>query len=257
MTVISKYKPGEFCWTDLGTTDVPGALKFYKGVFGCKVVQFPMEGSDEKYSILQIDGRDVCAVYPMSAEQRKARVRPYWRPYITVKSVAETLKKAKAAGGKVVMGPMAVGDLGRTAIVKDPTGAPFALWQPGTMAGAGIEDKAGTVTWHDLNTFKPAVAGKFYVKVFGWKIEDKDFDGNEYHMFALGREGVCGMWPSASKKILPSWVTHWKVSDCAKTVAKVKQLGGGIILGATAVPGMGHFAIVKDPKGAPFGIIGK
>jgi predicted enzyme related to lactoylglutathione lyase len=257
MAVITKYKPGEFCWSDLGTTDVAGAKKFYRGIFGCTFKDFPMAGTDETYSMLRVGGKDIAAIFPMPADMRKAKVKPSWNPFISVKSASGTAKKVKAAGGKVIVRPTKVMDAGHAAKVQDPSGATFGLWQPGKHKGAGVEDKPGTVKWHDLNTFNTKAAGKFYAKVFGWKIEEKDFSGNKYYLFLLDGEDVCGMWPEPSKTLGSSWLTHWQVANCAKTVAKVKRLGGRIILGATPIPGMGHFAIVTDPKGAAFGLIGK
>lgn len=257
MTAILKYTPGEFCWTDLGTTDVAGAKKFYGGIFGWKAVDLPMGPGDEKYSIMRIGGKDVSAVYPMTDEQRKAKTKPFWLPYIWVKNVDATVKKAKAAGGRVMMPPMDVMEAGRTAILQDPSGATFALWQAGMHRGAQLKNKPGTVRWHDLNTLKTKAAAKFYTTVFGWKAVSIDVDGHPYTPFLLGKKDVAGMWPEPTKKLPPSWITHWRVVDCKKTTAKAKRLGGRVVIGPIAVPGMGHFAILKDPKGAAFGIIGK
>jgi uncharacterized protein len=256
MTVIKKHKPGEFCWTDLGTKDVAGAKKFYQGIFGWKAMDIPV-GNGFTYSMMRIRGKDVCAVYSMTDEQRKAKTPQFWLPYITVKSVARTVTKAKAAGGKVVSAPMKVMDKGAMAILQDPTGAVFAIWQPGTHPGAGLEDVPGTVTWHDLNTRNTKAAGKFYTTVFGWKLAEQDFSGNNYYLFRLKNEAVCGMWPMPLKKLATCWLTHWKVANCATTVAKAKRLGGRVLMGTTRVPGMGRFAVLTDPKGAAFGIIGK
>jgi len=255
MAVIKKHKPGTFCWTDLGTTDAAGAKKFYRSVFGATVTDFPMGPGNEKYSILRVKGKDVCGIYPMSAEQKKMKIPPSWLPYISVKSVDASAKKAKAAGGKIVAKPMGVTDIGRMAVVADPTGAMFALWQAGTRRGAQIDDTPGTVGWHDLNTMKPPLAGKFYPKVFGWKSVDQDYSGNAYHLFKLGRTNVCGMWPFPMKKLGPSWLTYWQVSNCANTVTKVKRLGGRALMGTTVVPGMCRFAVLKDPQGAAFGVL--
>jgi predicted enzyme related to lactoylglutathione lyase len=255
MAVIKIHKPGVFCWTDLGTTDVAASKKFYRSVFGATITDFPMGPGNEKYSILRVKGKDVCGIYPMSAEQKKMKAPPAWLPYISVASANAGAKKAKSAGGKIVAKPMDVGDVGRMAVVADPTGAMFALWQAGTRRGAQLDDTPGTVGWHDLNTMNPPVAGKFYSKVFGWKSVDQDYSGNAYHLFKLGRTNVCGMWPFPMKKLGPSWLTYWQVSDCAKTVSKVKRLGGRALMGTTIVPGMARFAVLKDPQGAAFGVL--
>ena len=53
--------------------------------------------------------------------------------------------------------------------------------------------------------------------------------------------------------------THWKpyvaVEDPAATVAKATELGGEVLLEPMDVPKVGRIAVLKDPQGAPFGII--
>jgi predicted enzyme related to lactoylglutathione lyase len=144
---------------------------------------------------------------------------------------------------------------GSLAIIQDPTGATIGLWQPGSHVGATISDTPGAVCWQDLNTPKPSVAAKFYGKVFGWKWATKDYSGRKYTSFMLGKQAECGMWPAPIKNMPPSWVTDWQVADCDKTVAKVKRLGGRVVKGTTEVPGICRFAVLKDPKGAVFGIL--
>jgi predicted enzyme related to lactoylglutathione lyase len=255
MTVRKSYKPGEFCWTDLGTTDVASAKKFYTAVFGCTVTDVSPGPGAALYSILRVKGKSVGALYPMTAADKKKKTKPAWIPYVSVKSVARSFAKAKALGAKVVDAPVAIDDAGRMAFMKDPTGAEFALWQPGTTAGAELEDVLGSVNWHDLNTKKTEAAGSFYAKMFGWKIIEQDFSGNNYFAFKLGKEPVCGMWPEPLSKLAPCWVTYWIVADCAKTVTTAKRLGGRALMGTTAVKGMGHFAILADAQGAAFGVI--
>jgi uncharacterized protein len=255
VSVIKRHSPGKYCWADLGTTDVAASKRFYKSMFGWTSTDFPMGPDGAKYTIMRVKGKDVGAVYPMAPEQKKAKAPPAWIPFISVKSADATAKKVKAAGGKIRVAPMDVGDLGRQAVVQDPTGATFAIWEPRKHKGAGLDDTPGTVCWHDLNTPKTSAAGKFYSKVFGWTTKDEKYSGNDYHLFKLGRTGVCGMWPQPLKKLPPSWVTYWNVANCDKSVAKAKRLGGRTLMGLIEVPGMCRFAILKDPQGAAFGVL--
>lgn len=257
MTVRKSYKPGEFCWTDIGTTDVKAAKKFYKAVFGCTITDMKMGPGADTYSILRVKGKDVGGLYPITAADKKKKVKPSWLPYISIKNLARSMAKAKAAGAKVVDAPKEVGDAGRFAVLKDPAGAEFALWQPGTNPGADLEDAPGSVTWHDLSVKNTKAAGKFYTTTLGWKVRERKFSEGAYYIFMLGKIQACGMWPSPMSGLPPCWITHWKVADCAKAAATVKRLKGKVLMGPMAVPGMGRFAIAADPQGAAFGIIGK
>lgn len=250
MKLIKTFNAGEFCWVDLGTRRPAAAKKFYRGVFGWTVKDFPM-GDGDAYSIFRVRGKEVCALYPAPGGRNK----PAWRPYVVVKNVDAATKTAKAAGAAILTKPADTMEGGRFAAVRDPSGATVALWQPAKSAGLGITDAPGTVSWHDLSTPKINAASTFYAKVFGWKRVSTGVGGNAYHLFKLGRKNVGGMWPQPMKKLAPGWITHWEVADCAKAVAKAKRLGGRALMGATRVPGMGRFAVLTDPQGAAFGVI--
>jgi predicted enzyme related to lactoylglutathione lyase len=252
MTAIRKHLPGEFCWADLGAPDVAGAKKFYRSVLGLEAQDIPM-GPGQCYSLLQIKGKDVCALYPMMPEQRGRP--PAWVPYIAVTSVDRTLKKVTAAGGKVCVGPVEAMKAGRMAVVQDPQGAVFALWQARAHKGSKVKGVPGSICWRDLSTSDRPAAAKFYGKVFGWKLETQDFSGNSYYLFKQGKKGVGGMWPHPLPKHLPAWFTYWVVESCAKAVTKAKRLGGKVILGPITVPKTCTFAIVRDDQGAAFGVL--
>ena len=72
--------------------------------------------------------------------------------YIAVGSADQAASKAKQLGGTVVMPPFDVMDFGRMAVIQDPTGAHFCVWQAATNTGIGIAHVAGTLCWADLST---------------------------------------------------------------------------------------------------------
>jgi predicted enzyme related to lactoylglutathione lyase len=254
MAIVKKYKPGQFCWADLGTTDVAAAKKFYRSIFGWSARDIPM-GEGSVYSMLEIKGKEICALYPMDSGQKKAKVPPFWLPYIAVANVDRTVKKAKAAGAILCLDPHDVPGAGRMAILQDPTGARFAIWQARGNIGTKLSAVPGTVGWHDLSTAKTAAAAKFYAKVFGWKVKTMDFSGNSYYMLKLGNQGLGGIWPQPLPNHLPAWFTYWFVKSCARTVAKAKRLRGKVVLGPITVPETCQFAIIRDPQGAAFGVL--
>ena len=251
---VKKYKPGEFCWTELGTPNPAGAKKFYRSLFGWKFTDYPM-GGGFKYSIAGLRGKDVCGLYPMMPARKGTKAAPYWLPYVSVKSVDAMVKKATAAGAKVVTKPMDVMEQGRSAVLRDPTGAVFAFWQARAHGGAAASGDVGTVGWHDLNTRKPEAAAKFYTKAIGWKMERQSYSGNAYYLMKVGKESIGGIWPESMKKLPPCWITYWQVENCAKATARVRRLGGRVLMGPITVPEMVHFAIARDPYGAVFAIM--
>jgi predicted enzyme related to lactoylglutathione lyase len=53
---------------------------------------------------------------------------PHWRAYFTVESTAATVAQLEALGGSVLAGPFPIPG-GSIAVVQDPQGAEFALFQ--------------------------------------------------------------------------------------------------------------------------------
>ena len=49
--------------------------------------------------------------------------------YVSVTSADETAAKAKELGATLLAGPFDVMTFGRMAVIQDPTGAVFSLWQ--------------------------------------------------------------------------------------------------------------------------------
>lgn len=255
MTKILKYLPGEFCWADLGTTDLPAAKKFYSKIFGWKSFDNDM-GPAGIYSMQRLDGKDICAIHTAGSAM-EGKPKPFWLPYIGVKNVERAIKKAAAAGATVHLGAQDVPNAGRMAILGDPAGVGFALWEAQGNIGTRLKQVPGTIGWHDLSTPDRAGATKFYSKVFGWKVQTQDFSGNSYYLFKLAgkRDGIGGMWPQPLPQTAPTWFTYWGVKNCARTVTQVKRLGGKVLLGPITVPETCSFAILEDPQGAGFGVL--
>ena len=125
------YIPGVPCWVDTMQPDPEAALPFYSGLFGWEFEDMMPEGSEGRYFVGRLRGRDVAAVGSIPAG---APPMAMWNTYIWVASADDTAAKARGAGGGVVMEPFDVLDSGRMAVLADPEGAVFSVW-----AGEGPE----------------------------------------------------------------------------------------------------------------------
>ena len=153
--------------------------------------------------------------------------------------------------------PFDVFDLGRMAVVKDPTGAVFALWQPGTNKGAEIYNVPNSFVWNELMTTDTKKDGDFYSKVFGWGKDVQNFGPLEYTMLINGDRpngGMLAITPEMGN-IPPNWLVYFSVDDCDAKVQKATELGAKVMKPADDIPGIGRFAILIDPQGAAFSII--
>jgi len=116
---------GTFVWDELMTTDVEGAKSFYKEVFGWTAKDMDM--GEMTYTIFVRAG-DVDAAGCM---ERPAGVEapPHWLPYIGTKDVDATAAKAKKLGATIFRDGTDIPNMGRYAIIQDPIGAVFGIWQ--------------------------------------------------------------------------------------------------------------------------------
>lgn len=80
------------------------------------------------YTLFQKNGQDVAGM--MNPTPDTPGEGCYWHSYIAVEDVEECAKQAPLIGGRVVVPPHDVPDVGRVCAVADPTGAIAHLMQP-------------------------------------------------------------------------------------------------------------------------------
>ena len=255
MPHIDKHPPGAFCWIELATTDQNAAKSFYSSLFGWASQDFPM-GPTDFYTMFQLEGRDAAAVYTMRPEQRSQGVPLNWMIYIAVESADDAASRIPQLEGKLLAPPFDVYDIGRMAVVQDPTGAVFALWQPKKHTGTGISGVPGTLCWADLMTPDPARAKEFYTGLFGWRIIKGENDPSGYLHIANGEKFIGGIPPAKFRdpNVPPHWLAYFVVSNCDETAAKAKELGAMTHLAPMTVEKVGRMAILADPQGAVFAL---
>ena len=248
---VTSHIPGKFCWGELCSTDAGAAAAFYGAIFGWSSDKTPM-GPDAFYTLFNIEGDQTGGMY-----EDNSGTRPVcWAAYIRVVSVDDTVTKIQEAGGRVLAGPFDVMTHGRMAMVMDPAGAAFAIWEAKNHIGYGRIDEVGAPCWSELNTRDTETAGKFYSTVFGYGIK-KSTEPMEYTEFQIDGKSIAGMLQMSPEMegVPPHWLTYYLVANCAETVAKVKELGASVPFGPVAIPTVGDIAVVIDPQGAAFGLI--
>jgi uncharacterized protein len=121
---------GEFCWTEIITTDVENSKNFYTNVFGWEFNQSKATGEDFEY--LEYNNPNsfpMGALFKMTPEMSgDGEVPPpHFTNYIHVNNVDEMAAKAFELGGKVIVPPSDIPNVGRFAVIQDPTGGTFSL----------------------------------------------------------------------------------------------------------------------------------
>jgi uncharacterized protein len=257
MKDIKRHAPGTFSWIELGTSDPAGAKKFYQSIFGWTAMDVPM-GPEFVYTILQLEGQDVGALYKLMPDQVSMGVPPNWLSYVEVQSADDAAGKAKQLGGSVVVEPMDVPQSGRFAVIQDPQGAKFGIWQSGQSTGMKVRDEVGSLVWNELGTTNEVEGEKFYMNYFGWTTELMPGEGPmKYTVFKNDNKGIAGMYQFTPEMqgIPPHWVPYIGVADADSTVNKTTAGGGKLMMGPRDIPDVGRIAILQDPQGAVFAII--
>jgi len=256
MATTTQHAPGTFCWPELATTDQPGAKQFYSSLLGWETVDSDM-GGGEFYTMLNLKDRPLGALYNMRAEERASGAPPHWNSYVSVESADRSAAKAKGLGGTLLAQPFDVMDVGRMAIIQDPTGAIFCIWQAKKHTGAAVLNEVGALCWTELMTSDAGKAQAFYTGLFGWKAEAMPMGPMTYTIYKNGDAQAGGMMQITPEMgpIPSNWMVYFAVSDCDGTVAKAGTLGGKTVVPPTDIPNIGRFATLQDPQGAYFSII--
>jgi predicted enzyme related to lactoylglutathione lyase len=257
MPEYSTHTPGTFSWVELSTPDQNGAIAFYHALFGWDVNNQPM-GPDELYSMFTIRGKEVGAAFTMRNEERKASVPPHWNMYVTVANVDAAATRAAELGAKVFAPPFDVMDAGRMAVLQDPTGAVFQVWQSNKHIGAKILNENGALCWSELTTRDPQAAEAFYTQMFGWTAEHNapstQMAYTEFHNNGTRGIGMMRMPPNMPPLVPSYWMPYFQVADCDASTEKVQTLGGALMVGPHDIPDTGRFSICRDPQGAMFAL---
>ncbi|MEO1089973.1 MAG: VOC family protein [Pseudomonadota bacterium] len=112
---------GTFVWNELMTRDVDAAKRFYEASLGWTFDAMPMpEGGT--YWVASSGGSMAGGMMALDGPQFEG-VPSHWFAYIEVDDVDARVAGLEQAGGKLMRPAFDVANVGRIAIVQDPTGA--------------------------------------------------------------------------------------------------------------------------------------
>jgi uncharacterized protein len=254
MTVIERHDEGTFCWIEIAARDQAG-LDFYPRLFVWEAETQPIPGGS--YTWFSLGGRPVAGGFLLGEQQIADGMPAHWNLYVAVADVDGAAERAKGLGGTLVVGPLDIPQTGRTAAVKDPTGAMICLWQATGHIGFRVRDEPGTFSWPELLTPDTDGAVAFYGGLFGWNAGESmgTAEGGTYTIFRLGGRGVGGLAPLPADDVGPQWLPYLEVADCDAAVASAVDLGGHVHHEGTTVDGVGRLAALGDPGDAGFCVI--
>ncbi len=251
MATMTSYTPGSFCWNELVTTDAAAAKSFYSSLFGWNATDQEVDPGNF-YTNLDIGGKSVAALYGMDKSQLERGVPPQWNLSVSVENIDEVAAKVASLGGTVVLPPFDVMDLGKLAIIHDPTGAKLCLWQPGSHIGATLTGENGAFCWWELQTHDIEKAKAFYTGLFGWVAGGSE----QYVEWVHNGTSIGGLLKIQPEwgEVPPNWQSYVMVPSVDDAAAKAATLSGSVMAPPMDIPGTGRFAVLADPQGAVFSV---
>jgi predicted enzyme related to lactoylglutathione lyase len=258
---------------DTSQRDPEAAVAFYSGLFGWDFDDAMPPGSAGRYFIARLRGGDVAAVGSVPEDGSAIAV---WNTYVWVQSADEAASKVRDAGGRVAIDPFDVTDAGRMAVLTDPDGAAFSVWQARAHKGARIVNEPGSLNFNGLNTRDAEGAKSFYSSVFGWETLGLGDDAEMWRLPGYGeflkqsdpglrrRMAESGA-PEGFEDVVatlnpirddqPDVPAHWSVTfavdDADATAERAAELGGHVVVPPFDAPWV-RMTVIADPQGATF-----
>jgi len=247
MTVSST--PGSPCWIELFTSDQDAATRFYGEVFGWTAGE-----ADEDFGGYLMFFRDGAPVAGCMRNDASSGSPDTWTVYLESPDIEATARKATAAGGQVVVGPLQVADLGHMLAVVDPAGARVGAWQPLEFHGFAVRGEVSAPAWFE--TLSTSYA--FYTDAFDWDARTMS-DTAEFRYTTLGADesATAGIMDArAFLQDAPSvWQFYVEVADTDAAVEKAVAAGATTVSPADDTP-YGRLALLEDPVGTRFAVMG-
>jgi len=251
MSERDAYQAGVPCWVDNLVPDPAAAMSFYGEVLGW---QFDGPGPGQYY-LAQVRGRDVAGL-----GARPSGVPAAWNTYVSVASADDAARAATGAGGRVVLEPFDALPAGRVAVIADPSGAVFGVWEPQDRQGAQLVNEPSAWAMSLLHTADTDACEGFYRELFGWEAEA--FGPSGMKLFRL--PGFIGGEPEqpvprdvgavmVSAADEAQWSVGFWVGDADAVADRAAKLGGTVVSPPSDAFGMRQ-AVLADPDGAAFSV---
>ncbi len=245
---------GKFVWYELMTTDLPGAEKFYTQVIGWTGKDAGMPHM--KYTLMSAGDTPVAGFMPVPTPT----MPPRWIGYIAVDDVDAEAGAVRRDGGTIHKEPTDIPGIGRFAIVADPQGIGFALFNAAGMDAPPLPppNAPGHAGWRELHAVDGVKAWDFYSKHFGWT-KDQAMEmgpGGVYQIFKTGGDQPAGgMMTKMPEMPVAAWLYYFNVDSAEAAAGRVTKAGGTVINGPMDVPGGQWILHGLDPQGGMFALV--
>ncbi|WCD90423.1 Putative glyoxylase CFP32 [Streptomyces xanthophaeus] len=245
---------GAPCWVSLMARDLGTAQQFYGAVVGWR---FRRDRLGESFSVAELDGVPVAGIGALAAD---LGVAVAWTPYFAVDDADAAVDRIRERTGTIAVGPVSFPSGGRAALVADPDGAVFGIWE-GAVSADWRVGRGPAPAWLELRTRNAFDSAIFYGAVLEW---------------ATGRTGCCEVSYEEDQVVLrqagepvarlnsgpvelagyaahtrPRWHVHFRVPRLRPAVEAALALGGRTVSDVTW-NATERWVALRDADGALF-----
>lgn len=242
-------KPGQFCWINIISPDLPATKAFFGSLLGWTFPEMPGMGF-----LIEVDGHRQGGLFDLNGPNTPPGQRPVIGVMVRVTDADAMGARINALGGKALP-PMDIGPNGRMVVGHDPSGANIDLWEVKSAPTSDVDHSLhGAMSWFECISDDVKRDTRFYQDLFGWTSEVMEMPGFLYTTFKLDGAFVAGMMQRSPEwgDIKPFWCTYFTVDDVEKAAREAVRLGGTLSIPVSEAQGVGRFCGITSPQGVGF-----
>lgn len=246
---------GKLVWVDLVTADIVDAQRFYGALFGWSFTR--LGDGPGAYTLVYKDDVPIAGMAqrtPQSGQKRAAR----WIAYMSVPDVKTAAQSVVDQGGQLLIAPRDMPARGEMALVADPDGALIGLLDSSSGDPDDFLPSEGDWIWAIYQSPDATSAAAFYQKLGGYEVVPQGLLGQAPHFFlqtdGYARASIAEI-PAERSGLQPDWVYFVRVKSVVDSLARVRDLGGRILVEPRPELLDGRLAVIIDPAGAPLGVM--
>ncbi|MGC1238399.1 MAG: VOC family protein [Acidimicrobiales bacterium] len=171
--------------------------------------------------------------------------------YFSTKEIGAAVGRATELGATVIVPAMEVMDLGWMAILVDPVGAMYGLWQPEGFQGFGVAYEENAPGWFDQVSLDPERAGEFYAALSG---HDVTSPAPDMRVLQNGEQWYASVSHSPTGEA-PQWKPIYVVDSLERIHELVTRHGGTILIKEMPVPGSAISTFIEPVNGTPMTVM--
>lgn len=218
---------GDFVWCDLSAFEVENAKDFYHHLFGWSYDEM-VQPDGEPYFVASTDAGLSAGLFAMPDKFQKIGLPSFWMSYIQVDDARAAAELAIQNGGKVEVEPLAFGDGATIALMRDPLGAGFTVYQGSDLPVRAGDPGNGQMAWNALYVLDAGPVVPFYEKLFDWHIDVDPAAKDVLHIHNARGARISGIHEVADelRGKFQFWGVHFAVTDLIRSRDDALAAGG-------------------------------